>query len=83
MNRHADFDVVKIEHDRVFIVDLDVGGPSVTNDAEYVRDVIAHMYPDRRLIYRDSMGQWDEIISINDIGDIDFKCYREHTPQGV
>lgn len=79
MNRHADFDVVQVEDDRVFVVDMDCGGPPVTNDAEYVRDCITRMYPNRRLIYRDSMGQWDEILTD---GPHLFRSYHEHTPKG-
>jgi len=42
----------------------DCNGPlSVTNDAEaVVEDLIASGYKDYRIIYKDSMGQWDELL---------------------
>ncbi len=49
------------DHD-VFIVDLNRGGKSVTNDAEQVTAEVAHNFPGRRIFYRDSEGQWDELI---------------------
>jgi hypothetical protein len=61
-NSRADYDIVRVEHDRVFIIDLDLGNKSVTNDADYVWSEIQSMWPGRRLIYRDSAGRWDEII---------------------
>lgn len=48
----------------VFIVDNDVG-MSITNDAEnVVVDVLAN-YPNHRIIYRDTTGQWDELLHWN------------------
>lgn len=74
----------KIDHERkiVFIVDLNDGGMSVTNDAENVctqavsssimnGDECVHLY-NYRLFYRDSEGQWDELL--HDKGEFkDFK----------
>lgn len=59
--KHADFEIVRVESDRVFIVDCDLGSKSVTNDAEWVYKVISKHFPGKRLIYRDSMGSWSEI----------------------
>lgn len=36
-------------------------GRSVTNAAENVVTWLLSMYPGRRFIYRDTMGQWDEL----------------------
>jgi len=50
------------------IIDLDSGGPSVTNDAEAVieRFAKAGINVDAlRIIYRDSMGQWDGLATRN------------------
>jgi len=42
----------------------DLNGPmSVTNDAEnVVADLLAAGYASFRFLYRDSMGQWDELL---------------------
>jgi hypothetical protein len=61
MNRRSDYEVVLVEDDRVFIVDLDLGNRSVTNDAEKVLEEINNNFPGKRLIYRDTLGNWDEI----------------------
>jgi hypothetical protein len=45
-------------------VDNDVG-MSVTNDAENVVADVLRQYPDHRIIYRDTMGQWDELVHFN------------------
>ena len=58
----ADYEVVLVEEDRVFIVDLNLGNKSVTNDAEEVLKEIQYHFPGKRLIYKDSMGKWDEIV---------------------
>lgn len=45
----------------MFLVDLDRGGRSVTNNAgEVVAEVVA-LHPGRRIVYRDSMGRRDEL----------------------
>lgn len=50
----------------VRIIDLDQGGKSVTNDAE---NVIARLVKagvpvdDRHVIYRDSDGNWDQMLT--------------------
>lgn len=59
----AMYDIVKIEPDKVFIIDLDLPGfRSVTNSAECVWVELQKMFPGRRVIYRDTMGRWDEIV---------------------
>lgn len=56
------YDIVGVLHDRVFIIDLDLPGTkSITNNAENVYWDIQELWPNRRLIYRDTMGRWDEI----------------------
>lgn len=82
---HADFRVVVVEDDRVFIVDLDNGSKSVTNDAEWVWQQISERFPSRRLIYRDTMNRWDEIVPTlptDDFGviTVNFRPYNEHIP---
>lgn len=57
----ADYEVVEVVADLVFLVDLDRGGRSVTNDAEAVVAEMLAMHPGRRVVYRDSRGRWDEL----------------------
>lgn len=81
---HAEYRVVSVEDDRVFIVDMDLG-KSVTNDAEWVWEQVQAMYPSRRLIYRDTMGRWDEIVPTlptDQFGEVtvNFRPYGEHLP---
>lgn len=59
--RPTDFFYVKTTADIVWIVDANQGNISVTNDAEGVCRRVWHDYPDRRIIYRDSDGNWDEL----------------------
>ena len=82
MNKHADYEVVRIEDDRVFIVDLDLGGISVTNDAAYVYNEINNNFPGRRTIYRDTLGRWDELVKIENEPhySIEYLVYNEHVP---
>lgn len=90
-NKRADYDIVRVESDRVFIIDLDLGNKSVTNDAEYVYSDLQSLWPNRRVIYRDSMGNWDEMIAeyttpTDDIKVYEsiivrFQSYNEHTPK--
>ena len=75
----ADYEVVRVEEDRVFIIDLDLGNKSVTNDAEEVFKEIKLHFPDRRLIYRDTLGKWDEIVE--DEHWIVYNNYFEHLPE--
>lgn len=55
------WEIFRVTDDTVFLVDLDEGFTSVTNDAENVFAHIHKMYPDKRVVYRDSAGDWDEI----------------------
>lgn len=75
----CDFDVIAAFPDKLFIVDLDLGNRSVTNDAENVAAWAQKNYQGRRLIYRDSMGRWDEIIiTVNNA--VAFIPYAEDFP---
>lgn len=57
----SDFHIEEVTPDIVFIVDLDNGATSVTNDAENVTKYLFHRFGNRRVVYRDSMGNWDEM----------------------
>ena len=49
----------------LFIIDRDEGGMSVTNDAEAVCAHCHELYPGRRIIYRDTEGEWSELVHEN------------------
>ena len=90
--RHSDFEIVRVESDRIFIVDLDLGSRSVTNDAEWVYSVLTKNFPNKRIIYRDSMKNWGELaldkrektnkykFIPNIIPNIIFIPYNQHIP---
>lgn len=49
----------------VFIRDMSNEDPtamSVTNDAEAVVAYILGLHPGRRIVYKDTMDQWDELL---------------------
>ena len=92
-HKRSDYDIVRVEHDRVFIIDLDLGNKSVTNDAENVYIELQSFWPGRRLVYRDSLGQWSEItdhidhyedncniVAAGYYSTIHFILYSEHIP---
>jgi len=60
----ADFDYRLEGDDILLIIDRNQGGRSVTNDAENVIATLADrgVPVDRHIIYRDSIGRWDEMI---------------------
>jgi hypothetical protein len=70
--------VVKVTPNVVHIVDLGVGR-SVTNDAENVVEEVNRQYPARRIIYRDTDGQWDELVHNNGVF-VDFKFLNGNVP---
>ena len=60
----AKFYVHKVTNDTVFIVDED-GPMSITNDAEAVVDFVNQLYPQRKIVYCDTDGNWDELVHTN------------------
>ena len=75
----ADYGVIQVEQDRVFIVDLNLGGPTITNAAETVARDLQRRYKHRRVIYRDTLGKWTEM-RINARNVVLFAPYNEHIP---
>ena len=51
---------VFLGHRYIYIIDLD-GPVSVTNDAEAVVEYLLVQFPNTRIAYRDTMGNWDEL----------------------
>lgn len=77
----AHYKVVLTEEDRIFLIDLDTGARTVTNDAEAVLDEIVSEYGKKRVVYRDTAGLWSEIIPLQN--GVKFKFYIEHLPDGA
>jgi len=77
----ADYKVVAVDEDRVFLIDLDTGSRTLTNDAENVFAEIYSEYGNKRVIYQDATGQWSEILSLQK--GIKFKFYVEYLPDGT
>lgn len=57
----SSYRVARIAEGFVWIIDQD-GPLSVTNDAEAVVADLFKTYGDRRIIYRDTQGDWDELV---------------------
>ena len=65
MRLSADFLVIGVHDDFMGIADANQGARSVTNDAEcVVAELLSsrQLLPSQRLLYRDTMGRWDELI---------------------
>jgi hypothetical protein len=60
MNRRASYSVFCADQDFVYIIDQN-GPLSVTNGAEAVVAELIPNYPGKRIMYRDSESQWDEL----------------------
>jgi polysaccharide deacetylase 2 family uncharacterized protein YibQ len=57
----SSFSITEIKDDRVIILDNNMGGKSVTNDAENVVEYLYNIYGNRRIFYIDSEGILDEL----------------------
>lgn len=83
MNTRSDYEIVCVQEDKIFLVDLDLGNRSVTNDAERVWLEINRNFPGKRIIYRDTLGMWDEIIIYklsSFVVDVDYIHYTGEVP---
>lgn len=60
--KSADYQIVRETPDIIFIEDLDLGNRSITNDAEEVVETLLFLSGRKRIVYKDSMGQWDELV---------------------
>jgi hypothetical protein len=63
--------------DIVFIIDND-DGLTITNDARHVALQIWKRYGDRRIVYRDTMGNWDEMVHVKGVF-LHFAPFKEKT----
>ena len=75
----ADYAVIQVDYDRVFLVDLALGGKSVTDDVKAVCEELQYAYRGRRVIYRDRFGLWTEM-RIGVRNDVLFAPYDEYVP---
>jgi hypothetical protein len=73
------FHIVGSTVDKVFLVDDNTDVMSVTNDAENVTEYVNRLYPQLRIVYRDSDGRWDELVHNNGTF-TGFAPYREENP---
>ena len=70
MNTRSRWEFVGKEANIVFIRDLNLGGRSVTNDAEAVYEECQNAHGACRVVYQDSEGEWAEIVKqINWLGE--------------
>jgi len=77
---HADWMAVNITDDKIYIHDIGhMYKLSVTNDAENVVYKIVNKYGDKRIIYRDSDGRWDELLHDGD----QFTGYAPYTEEAL
>lgn len=65
--------------DCIFIRDMNCGNKSVTNDAEAVVREVNMAFPGKRIVYRDSEGDWAELAHNNGRFET-FKPYQGPTP---
>jgi hypothetical protein len=62
MKMRAHVIVLKVTDDFIYLADENDGAMSITNDAEAVVMWANRLYPNRRIIYRDTEGYWDELV---------------------
>ena len=77
--KRSNYQITHINDVFVFIIDLN-GQRSVTNDAENVVSELHKRYPGKRIVYRDSMNQWDEMKHDNNGNFVDFIVYKGYVP---
>lgn len=61
--KFANFELVEYDdvHHIVFLRDLDQGGMTITNNAEAVYQHVRTYWGAVRVVYQDTLGNWDEI----------------------
>jgi len=74
----SSFTISHITLETVFIIDNDDGHMSVTNDAEAVVQHLNSIYPNKRIVYKDTEGEWTELLHINGRFTA-YKFYRDNS----
>ena len=78
---HADFDY-EVVNDVVAIYDLDLGNNSVTNDIQCILEILKggiENLAQKKVIYRDSMGIFDEVVINENATFMGFRSINETT----
>lgn len=76
----ADYRFVEETPEIVFIEDLNLGGKSITNDAEaVVETLLSYINPKLRIVYKDTCGMWNELLH-DGKKFVDFAPYSEYSP---
>lgn len=57
----ADYEIISASGETLYLIDLDLGNRSVTNDAEAVVAEVLASHPGKQIVYRDTQGRWDEL----------------------
>lgn len=79
MNEAA-YNIVKADMTRVWLIDLDLPNrSSVTDDAERVCIRVNELHPGKRILYRDTDGNWDELVHERGA----FKQFRSARQEGL
>lgn len=77
MNLRAQWSTERVTEDTIWIVDVGHDtGKSVTNDAENVVRQVVNLYGNKKIMYCDSDGSWDQLV--HDSGE--FKAFRPGVP---
>lgn len=73
----AKYSILYCKDGIVWLVDLaeQFGTMSVTNDAEAVVEEVNRLFPGHRIVYRDTVDNWDELCH-NDGIFTEFKIYQ-------
>lgn len=69
MGNYPVYKIVGVTKNFVYLVDYSLlfGNLSVTNGAETVVSEVHAKFPGRRILYRDTMGRWDELVHENGV----------------
>jgi hypothetical protein len=60
----CNFSIQQITADKIFIVDNDIG-KTVTNSAEEVCTHLFKIHGNKRILYKDTQGEWAELVHEN------------------
>ncbi len=72
----SNFAILDITERVIYLEDLNMGGRSMTNDAETVYAWCEHHYPGKKVVYKDSEGAWAQMLKETDSSWIRFKAWH-------
>lgn len=74
----ATYTTLKADHFRRIVFIRDDNGPrSITNDAEAVTRILNEEFSNYRILYKDTMGIWDELLHVRGV----FSDFRMAPPE--